>query len=203
LIFNIRIEVLAWHYGQIFCSIKTPSGVRKMRKVIIATAAALFAGGGALAFAVPAFAATAPTPVTAQVGSGALSISAPTLSVNLGTVPASTSAQSESAPLGAVLVTDARGGILGWVATVSATEFTGPQTIPASALTYTPGTAIVVGVATVTPSTVTGLTAAGAVQTCTAVIGINTAAWTPTVAVTIPADALAGTYSATITHSVS
>ena len=174
-----------------------------MRKVIIATAAALFAGGGVLAFAVPAFAATAPTPVTAQVGSGALSISAPIVSVNLGTVPASTSAQSESAPLGAVLVTDARAGTLGWVATVSATAFTGPQTISASALTYTPGTALVVGVATVTPSTVTGLTAAGAVQTATGVIGINTAAWTPTVAVTIPADALAGTYSSTITHSVS
>jgi hypothetical protein len=41
------------------------------------------------------------------------------------------------------------------------------------------------------------------VQTATAVLGVNTATWNPSIAVTLPAGAQAGTYSATITHSVS
>jgi hypothetical protein len=44
---------------------------------------------------------------------------------------------------------------------------------------------------------------AGTVQTATAVVGVNTATWNPSIAVTLPAGAQAGTYSATITHSVS
>jgi hypothetical protein len=70
-------------------------------------------------------------------------------------------------------------------------------------MTYTPGTAVVVGVATVTPSSLTGMGATSAVQTATATNGANTATWNPSIGVPIPANALAGTYSATITHSVS
>ena len=70
-------------------------------------------------------------------------------------------------------------------------------------MTYTPGTATVVGHATVTPISLTAMTTAGTVQTATAVIGVNTATWNPSIAVTIPAGAVAGTYNATITHSVS
>ncbi len=43
----------------------------------------------------------------------------------------------------------------------------------------------------------------GPVQTATGVSGTNTASWNPVIAVAIPAGALAGTYSTTITHSVS
>jgi len=43
---------------------------------------------------------------------------------------------------------------------------------------------------------------AGPVETATGVSGNNTAAWNPTITVTIPANALAGTYSTTISHSV-
>jgi hypothetical protein len=176
----------------------------EMRKMMIATA--LFASGaGVLAFAVPAFAATAATtPVTVEVTGAGLGISAPVASVDLGSKVGSASAQTATAPLGAVLVSDNRAAILGWVATAGSTDFTGAGAIPAAAMTYTPGTAVVVGIATVTPTNLTAMTAGVAtVQTATAVTGVNTATWNPSIAVTIPAGAVAGTYGATITHSVS
>jgi hypothetical protein len=176
-----------------------------MRKTIIATATALFiAGAGVVTFAAPAFA-DGPfgTPVTVEITGGALSITVPA-SADLATKPASASAQTVTGSLGAVVVTDLRAGILGWVATAGSTDFTGGAGIPATAETYTPGTTTVVGHATVTPITLTGMTVGGGtVQTATAVIGVNTATWTPSIAVVIPAGAVAATYSATITHSVS
>ena len=175
-----------------------------MRKTIIATATALFIGGaGILALAVPASAAT--TPVTVQVTGGALGISAPVASVPLGTAAGSSSAQTVTGSLGPVLVTDLRAGTAGWVATAGSTDFTGSAggTISAGTVTYTPGTAVVVGIATVTPITLTAMTTPGTVQTATAVLGVNTATWNPSIGVPIPAGAVAGTYSATITHSVS
>jgi hypothetical protein len=171
-----------------------------MRTRIIATAAALFIGGaGVLALGTPAFAATASdTPVTVEVSGGSLSISAPTGSVDLGSVLASTSAQTVSSPLGVVTVTDSRAGTLGWVATIGAGDFTGPQVISVStpgSVTYTPGTATVTGTANVAATNEDHLYPTVPVQTATGVSGTNTAAWNPTIAVTIPAGALAGTYS--------
>jgi len=62
-----------------------------MRKMIIAAATALFMGGaGVLALAVPAFAATGPTPVTVEITGGALGISVPA-AADLGTTAASAS----------------------------------------------------------------------------------------------------------------
>jgi len=179
-----------------------------MRRMIIATATALFIGGaGGLALAIPASAATASdTPVTVEVSGGALSISAPTGSVDLGSVLASTSAQTVSSLLGVVTVTDTRAGTLGWVATAGATDFTGPQSISVStpgSVTYTPGQATVTGTANVAPTDENHLYPTSPVQTATGVSGANTAAWNPTIAVTIPAGALVGTYGTTITHSVS
>jgi hypothetical protein len=68
---------------------------------------------------------------------------------------------------------------------------------------YTAGTATVTGSATVVGSTESTLSTAGPAQTATIVGGNNTATWDPTIAVTIPANALAGTYNSSITHSVS
>ena len=179
-----------------------------MRTKIIATASALFIGGaGILALAVPASAATASdTPVTVEVSGGGLSISAPTGSVDLGSVAASSNAQVVSNSIGTIRVTDTRAGTAGWVATVGATDFTGPQHISVStagSVTYTPGQATVTGTANVTPTTEDHLYPTSPVQTATGVSGSNTAAWSPVIAVTIPASALVGTYSTTITHSVS
>jgi hypothetical protein len=178
-----------------------------MRKMIIATAASLLVGGaGVLALATPAFAAGTPVTVTINAGGG-LGISAPVGPVSLGTATASASAQTVTGSLGPVLVTDLRAGILGWVATAGSTDFTGPAgggpTISAATMTYTPGTAVVVGIATVTPTSLTAMGTPGTVQTATAVIGVNTATWNPSIVVPIPAGAVAGSYGATITHSVS
>lgn len=179
-----------------------------MRKMIIASAAALFIGGASvLTLAVPAFAATAPgTPVTVEVTGGALTISAPTGTVDLGSRTTSGSDQVVSAPLGNVVVTDNRAGTAAWTATVSAPDFTGPQTISTSTfglVVYTAGTATVTGSATVVGSTESTLSTGGPAQTATIVGGNNTATWDPTIAVTIPANALAGSYGTSITHSVS
>jgi hypothetical protein len=179
-----------------------------MRTKIIASAAALFIGGaGVLTLAVPAFADTASnTPVTVEVTGGDLTISAPTQSVDLGSVVTSGNAQTVTARLGNVTVTDNRAGTAGWTATASATDFTGPQTISTSTfglVVYTAPQATVTGTATVTPSTESSLYPGGRVQDATNVNGANTATWDPAIAVTIPANALAGTYSTSITHSVS
>jgi hypothetical protein len=174
----------------------------KMRKTIIAAAALFIGGAGVMTFAVPAFAASGPTTATVLISGGALSISVPT-SANLGTTAVSTTTQTVTGLLGNVVVSDLRGGTLGWVATAISTNFTGSNggTISVGAMTYTPGTAVVVGVAT--PSSLTGMGATSAVQTATAASGPNTATWDPSIGVPIPAGALAGTYTATITHSVS
>jgi hypothetical protein len=139
--------------------------------------------------------------------SDALSITVPAGPVNLGSKPASTSPQTISGLLGVVTVTDNREGTAGWTATAGATSFVGPQTITVT----TPGlssytttlSATVTGTATVTRSNLTQLFPSGPVQVATDVNGNNTATWNPTISVTIPAGALAGLYSTTITHSVS
>jgi len=174
-----------------------------MRRIIIATAGLFIGGAGVLALAAPAFAAD--TPVTVQITGGDLAISAPAGPVSLGTTPGSTGTQNVTGLLGSVVVSDQRAGVAGWVATAGATNFAGSGggSILASTIGYVPGTANVVGTATVTPVSLAAMTTPGTVQTATAVSGDNTANWNPSIAVPIPAGALAGTYGATITHSVS
>jgi hypothetical protein len=70
-------------------------------------------------------------------------------------------------------------------------------------MAYTPGGTTVVGTATVTGINLASMATQSTVETATAVSGDNTATWNPTIVVTVPAGAVAGTYSATITHSVS
>jgi len=176
-----------------------------MRTTTIASAAALLIGGAAvLTFAAPAFAATvADTPVTVQITGGALGISAPAGPVNLGSAAASADVQTVTGLLGLVAVTDLRAGIAGWVATAGSSAFTGPTALLGSAAAYAPGTAVVTGTATVTATNLASMITPGTTQTATAVLGVNTATWNPSITVTLPAGAQAGTYGATITHSVS
>jgi hypothetical protein len=135
-----------------------------------------------------------------------LDISVPAGSVNLGSLIASTNAQTVSANLGAVTVTDGRGGTTGWIVTAVATDFGGPQSISTSAVGgsgYTAGPTNVTGTAAVAASNLTALYPPAAVQTATGVSGVNSASWNPTISVIVPANALAGTYGTSITHSVS
>ncbi|MDT4893023.1 MAG: hypothetical protein QOE97_2058, partial [Pseudonocardiales bacterium] len=161
----------------------------------------LVCAAGVLALAGPASAApSGTTAATFAVTGGTLDIAVPA-SVNLGSVTASSAAQGlTGVPLGAVTVTDGRGVSSGWVATASATDFTGPQTL-AGATVYRPTLASATN-ATVTPAADQTLApTAATVQTATLAVGVNSATWNPTLTVTIPANALAGTYSSTITQS--
>jgi uncharacterized repeat protein (TIGR01451 family) len=137
---------------------------------------------------------------------GVLSITAPA-SASLGsTAPGGTAAAS----LGIVQVTDGRAGVAGWTATASATDFTtgvgnAAETIPVDDVRYLiGGFTSTTGSATFTPALLTDLSGtAQAVVTATNVDGDNSAAWNPVIQVLVPSGAVAGSYSATITHSVS
>jgi hypothetical protein len=136
---------------------------------------------------------------------GVLSITGPA-SASLGSAAPGGTA---SASLGTVRVTDERPGLAGWTATTFATDFstgggTTAETIPIRDVLYLIGGFIsTTGSATFTRTPVTGLSGtAQAVVTATNVHGDNSAAWTPVIQVSVPSGAVAGTYSATITHSV-
>ena len=143
---------------------------------------------------------------TVTVISGVLSITAPA-SASLGSAdPGGTI----SANLGTVQVTDGRGFGAGWTATVATTAFTTgrgtpPEIIPAgnasyaiSALSQTTGSATF----TFVPLTNLRITPR-AVVTATNVAGNTSATWNPLINIRVPASAIGGTYTATITHSVS
>ena len=144
--------------------------------------------------------------VTVAVVAGPLSIIAPATASLGSAAPGGTL----SAGLGTVQVTDDRGFGANWTATVSATSFatgtgTPAETIPAADAQYditALGTAT--GSGTFTPVPATQLSARPQpVVNATNVAGNTTVTWNPTIEVTIPGSAVGGTYTATITHSVS
>jgi hypothetical protein len=147
--------------------------------------------------------ASADTGVTFQITGGSLAISAPTVAAALGATGPSAAAQALTGPLGVVTVTDTRGAVAGWVASVISTAFTGgPTAIPASALTYVPGTVTQTGIVTVTGQSALGPIGVMPVETATLVSGANTASWNPGISVAVPAGAQTGVYTATLTHSI-
>ena len=78
------------------------------------------------------------TPMSFTLTAGALSISAPTSTVSLGSEVSSTASTSISGTLGTVTVTDQRGGVTTWTASAIASAFTptaGPAD-PASNVSY-------------------------------------------------------------------
>ena len=161
---------------------------------VLASAAAVVLSAG------PALAGTG---TTFTVTGGTIAISQPG-SVDLGSSAASVTGQTVSKALGAVTVTDSRGGVVGWTAQVVSTAFTSPgaTSVPASAVSAGLALPTVTGIAVVTPLPATNMSAPSTVETATAVVGANTASWDPTITVAVPAGAVAGTYSGTITHSL-
>jgi uncharacterized repeat protein (TIGR01451 family) len=136
---------------------------------------------------------------------GVLSITAAP-SASLG---AAAPGETASGSLGIVQVTDERAGVAGWTATTSTTDFTTgdgrpAETIPAADVQYViSGFTSTTGSATFTRTPETGLSGTPqAVVTATSVNGDNSAAWNPVIQLSVPGGAVAGTYSATITHSV-
>lgn len=159
-----------------------------------------------LGAAAPALADHGGTHVNFEITGGALSISQP---ATAGLGSAGTGASSLAATLGQITVTDNRGANLGsYAASVIGSAFTtgsgaSVYTIPATGVSYAPpaiigGTGTAVRVAGTAGSIATSRTA----MTATGVVGNNTSVWNPTLTVTLPADAVAGAYSGTVTHSV-
>jgi hypothetical protein len=164
---------------------------------LVASAALLVLGAG------PAMA--DPTDATFTITGGALAITAPVGTVALGTIAASAGTQNVGAALGNVTVTDGRGGVAGWVASVISTAFTPAApavAVTASAVDYTTPAATVTGTSTVTAQNANGPIGVMPVQTATTVSGANSATWNPTITVHVPAGAMPGVYAATLTHSV-
>jgi hypothetical protein len=177
-----------------------------MRKAIVTPVVAGLIGFGLLA--APLAAHAADTPTTFEVSGGALGITVPTTSVDLGTV--TVGASDVSASLGTVSVSDQRATVSGsWIATVTSSAFvTGEastaETVPASDVNYAPGDPSDAVNGTYTPGTAGALggdTALTAMSTSDEV-GVGGVSWDPTITVTLPAQVVAGTYTGTITHSV-
>lgn len=170
-----------------------------LRRLITASVLGLLT----LSIAAPSFAAT---PATITILGGALEISAPTDSANLGTLVNTVGGGSTSGALGTVQVSDARSAAAGsgWVASVISSAFT-PSTGPAiaaSAVSYSAGTITKVGTATYVANDPGDLTAVSPAVTATGITGDNSATWNPTMTVAVPGGTAAGVYSAVITHSV-
>jgi hypothetical protein len=157
-------------------------------------------GAVTIGFVLPA---AASTPASFTLTSGTLSISAPTTGVSLGSQVASTTSSVMSGSLGAVTVSDQRGGTTTWTASVISTAFTptaGPAD-PASNVSYTAGPVVDSGPVVATAFPVTDLTGVVTVVTG-ASTGISTATWSPTISIVVPANFAPGVYTATVTSSV-
>jgi len=108
-----------------------------------------------------------------------------------------------SGSLGAVSVTDERGGTAVWDVSAASTAFTGVLGSSSTAVSYTGGTVTETGTITVADGTSTGMSVTPAsVVAPTSLSGNNTASWAPTLNVTMPAGALADDYSGTVTTSI-
>lgn len=146
------------------------------------------------------------TGATVSIEAGFVTIDAP-LSVALDTSTALFAPGTViTGTLTGVTVTDATASTAGWNASVEISDFvTTPatKTIPASSLTYTATTPVNSGPSTATFADVAPVTggATALIQTATT-NGNNAASWNAGLSLAVPADALAGDYTATLTHSV-
>jgi hypothetical protein len=145
------------------------------------------------------------TTVTFTVTSGALTMTAPTAA----TLGSGAPGTIVSGALGSVTVTDDRALLSAtWTATASASDWTTgggtpAETIPAGDVSYDPGTVTTTGTITATGTPVTLSDTAQPDVTGSAGIGDDTASWDPTLAVAVPAPAVGGPYTGTLTQSVS
>ncbi|MHB9861030.1 hypothetical protein [Streptomyces sp. YIM S03343] len=161
------------------------------------------AAAAALVLVQPGLAVAADDPattVTYTVTSGALTLSVP-VSANLGSGAPGTAI---SGAIGPMTVTDDRALLsASWTVTAAETDFTsGSSTIPATSADYDPGSITTTGTITATGTPVTLSNSAQTVVTGSAGVGDNTATWNPTVTVHVPAAAVGGTYTGTLTESV-
>lgn len=145
-----------------------------------------------------------PTAVTFTVTSGDLTISVPD-AADLGSGAPGANISNQ---LGAVTVTDDRALLTAsWTVTASSSNYTTgssttAETIPATDVDYAVGTITKSGTITATGTNITMSNAPQTVVTGSSGVGDNTASWNPTITVHVPAAAVTGLYTGTITHSV-
>jgi hypothetical protein len=149
--------------------------------------------------------------VTFTLTAGSLTVSDPA-NKSLGSVATGTASLTNT--LGSTSVTDNRGSLLGtWTSTVASTDFTtgtatADETITKDNVTYYSGpTTAFTGVAVLVPGqplavNAVDMSVSRTAFSATGVVGNNSATWIPSVVVNIPSDSVAGTYSGTITHSI-
>lgn len=151
--------------------------------------------------------------VTFSLTGGGISVAEPSSAALTGGALSGLTGNTLTGALGSTVVTDQRGGTLGWSSKITGTTaFTnGTTTIPVTAAkVWVPGAVATTGVVTATAGTYltegTGLaltTLAQPMVTATAVVGNNTATFNPSISVAIPSNATAGDYSGAVTQTVS
>lgn len=174
-----------------------------MRKQI---AALVIAGSAVVGISGAPSAQAAETATTFALTAGSLSVTTP---ANSTISSAATGAAVTSSALGTVTVTDARGALAGtWTATAASTDFvtgggTASEKIVKANVSYlAPAPTIVAGTVVPVSAGAKVLSASQTVVTAASIIGNNTVSWSPTVTITLPSAAVAGTYTGTITHSI-
>lgn len=187
-----------------------------MRRITVVGLASAVAATLSVLAPVAANAASGSTNVTFTLTGGSLTISAPssaTLTSGGGSLTLGLSGQTVSANLGNTTVTDAQGA-LGHVDTVTmaASDFTDAATDTISksnATAYVASVTPTGSLSAATPSSTAatpsqiGNSGGASILTMTGIVGTASATYNPTVTVSIPSNAVAGTYSGTITQTVS
>lgn len=159
----------------------------------------------------PVAAAPFEPPRTFALGPGVLAITTP-VNGSLSTATAALGGTSVTGQLGTTTVSDARFTLVvgGWTVSASCTDFVSGQgaVIPkanaavySGAATATSGIVIFVPTTALTPRSMAG--SGGAIASATGVLLSTSVSYRPTMTVTIPATARAGTYSATFTQTAS
>lgn len=183
-----------------------------LRQPLALAAAAALAASTAVVLAGPASASTGVTFVVS--GSGTLSVSEPSTTADLGTATPSPTGTVVSGHLGSTTVTDNRASIAGWTVKISSTDFTDSAThtiLASKAVAYllASDTPTVQGVVVPTAGTyvspATGLALSNSGQnfiTATAT-GSNSTTYNPSMQITIDSSVIAGTYTGTVTQTVS
>jgi hypothetical protein len=170
----------------------------------------VLAASVAVATSVAPGVAGADTATTFQVDGGTLSISAPA-TADLGSAAPGASL---STALGAITVTDTRANLdAAWTASAATSDFvtgggTAAETVGASSISYASGASTATtGLGVFTPgqasvAAAAAMTAPVTAFTLTGGTGNNSATWNPTIVIAVPAAAVAGSYTGTITQSV-
>jgi hypothetical protein len=191
-----------------------------MRRPLIAAATVTVAAVAVATMAGAASAYADSTPVTFTVNGAGISITQPTATASLGTATSSLAGTSVTGSLGSTTVTDLRGSLAGWTGTITgpASGFSDgatptPDIVADSAATvWVPATSVTVGpLATSAVRTdlhllqASGIALSSSAQTLVTAttLGSNTVTYNPSISITLTSTVVAGTYTGTITQTVS